>query len=369
MKVLVTGACGLVGREVVVKLRESGHEVIASDLGETSPDEFCELGIEYRPADITDFDQFRRVLNHVEALIHCAAIFDLGAPRELLDKVNVAGTEIVCSASVEAGVQRLILVSTVGVYGRQKDVPIFEDAPKNPHNNYERSKWLSEQTAFRHHSQSGLRVSALRPTLVYGPRAAYGLAMFATLMSVIRIASPIKGFPVVDGGPLTHLVHVEDVARATVFLLSHDDAIGQSFNVADHAPVRLENAFDVFIKRFGLKRYGTLPYIPAVWKPLIMSLGSLPGFAATPLNGIMKKTWRKLIDKGDIVDVLKPRFDFDWVGYGDRDFVYSTEKLQSAGFVFKHPNFFVGFEKTMDWYMDNRWIPDFRQGELSKTLR
>ena len=360
MKVLVTGAAGLIGREVVVNLRESGHEPIASDLAENSPDELVKLRIEYRSADITDFDQFLCALDDTKAVIHCAAIFDLGAPASLLSKVNVDGVETVCKACVKAGIRRLIHLSTVGVYGRQKITPIDENAPKYPHNNYERSKWFAEQIVIRHHEEFGLPVSVLRPTLVYGPGAKYGLAMFAALMSVIRIAGPVKGFPLVGGGPMTHFVHVEDVAKAAVFLLDKENTDGEAYNVADLTPICLEEASEALINRFGLKRYGTLPYIPAIWKPLVAGIGGFFGFATAPLNGILKKTWKGLIDRGEITDALNPRIDYDWIGYGDRDFIYSNQKLLDAGYAFEHPQFLKGFEETMNWYMDNRWLPDFR---------
>ncbi len=360
MKVLVTGAAGLIGREVIAKLRDSGHEPVASDLAQSPTGNLAEFGCEYRPADITDPAQLNCLFDDADAVIHCAAIFDLGAPKNLVDRVNIGGTENVCRAAAESSARRFIHISTVGVFGRQNSFPVCEDAPKFPHNNYERSKWRSEQIAFSYHEKGLLDVSAVRPTLVYGPRAEYGLAMFAAVMSWVKIAGPIKGMPVVNGGPRAHFAHVEDVARAAVFLLNSDETRGEAFNVADLNPINIQTLSESFLNRFGLKRYGKIPYIPPIWKPLVMGLAGMPGVATKPLNRMMQKTWRKLIEQGRIVDVLSPRIDFDWLGYGDRDFVYSTEKIRAAGFDLKHPDCLKGFEETIDWYMENRWIPDFR---------
>jgi dTDP-4-dehydrorhamnose reductase len=134
--VLVTGAGGLLGREVVRQLGEQGHEAVACDR---------------RMLDITDAARAREVVlrAEAEAVLHCAAFTNVDAAEsapELAFRVNVDGTKNVAGGAREAGA-RFVYVSTDYVFDGEAAEPYRPDAPANPLSVYGKSKLGGEEAA------------------------------------------------------------------------------------------------------------------------------------------------------------------------------------------------------------------------------
>ncbi|HSJ32915.1 MAG TPA: dTDP-4-dehydrorhamnose reductase [Longimicrobiales bacterium] len=136
MRILVTGAGGLLGREVVRQLGERGHTAIACD----------RLAL-----DITDATNARDVVlrSAPDAVLHCAAFTNVDAAEsspELAFRVNVDGTENVARAAAEAGA-RFMYVSTDYVFNGEATEPYKPDSKPNPLSVYGRSKLGGEEAA------------------------------------------------------------------------------------------------------------------------------------------------------------------------------------------------------------------------------
>lgn len=112
MKVLVTGGRGWIGSQVVNKLEKRGHDVIPYDAKDGD--------------DIFNKSHLRDVLNGCNAVVHLAAIPHpkRGKVWEDYWRVNVAGTQVVARAAVEAGVSRIVYSSSTAYYGCQRDFPM-----------------------------------------------------------------------------------------------------------------------------------------------------------------------------------------------------------------------------------------------------
>ena len=219
MKVMVNGATGLVGQSTVKAMLEDGHEVRASDRPGSDFFEIEKLGVEIIPAEIDDMPALEKTVDGMDAVVHVAGIFDFGASKDLLDKVNHQGTRNICDAVLKKApnIQRFVQVATVGVYGHPEKCPCREDYAKNPRNDYEKTKYLGELAAFEYHEKHGLPVASLRPTLVYGPYSRYGHSMFIGILSLykIHIAETLIGL---RSGPKSSHVHMDDVGRAAALL-------------------------------------------------------------------------------------------------------------------------------------------------------
>ena len=165
MRVLVTGATGMLGRGVARALADRGDRVTVLQRHPAG------LGLGEVLADISDADAVLGALDGQEAVIHLAAKVNVVGPEREYQRVNVQGTRAVVDACVTAGVRRLVYVSSPSVahsgtslIGRGAD-PADPFAARGP---YARSKAAAEQIALAaDHGQ--LAVVAVRPHLVWGP--------------------------------------------------------------------------------------------------------------------------------------------------------------------------------------------------------
>lgn len=165
MRVLVTGATGMLGRGVARALADRSDRVTVLQRHPAG------LGLREVLADISDADAVLGALDGHEAVIHLAAKVNVVGPEREYQRVNVQGTRAVVDACVTAGVRRLIYVSSPSVahsgtslMGRGAD-PADPFAARGP---YARSKAVAEQIALAaDHGQ--LAVVAVRPHLVWGP--------------------------------------------------------------------------------------------------------------------------------------------------------------------------------------------------------
>lgn len=174
MRVLVTGASGFVGVNLVEALLARGHEVVAMSL-----DAFpAALRITEVQGDTTDTALVERVMreHRVDAVWHGAAI-TAGPEREKREasrivEVNLLATVRTLEAAARAGVRRFVYPSSSAVYGETAfgdGGPVAEDAPLRPFNLYGITKVAAEQAVLRLAPALGLEACAGRINAVFGP--------------------------------------------------------------------------------------------------------------------------------------------------------------------------------------------------------
>lgn len=199
MKILITGAGGNVGRAILPLLRKQGHTLRLLDFRPL--DLPSEEGVEIVEGDLRDAQAVRRAVAGVDAVIHAAALhgIHLGkwTPQDFWD-INVSGTFHVFEAARQEGIQRIVLCSTMGVYGQSAHPPpdawniITEDLPCLTTDVYGMSKKLCEEIGQHYARNSGITTLALR------------LGMFVPEQTLARY-----GFRLLFGG-----VDDRDVAQA-----------------------------------------------------------------------------------------------------------------------------------------------------------
>ncbi len=157
MKVVVTGAAGVLGGGIVERLRHEGHcNVRGTDMFEGE-------GID--AADLCQQDQVQRIVDGAEVVIHCAAVhpWKQYTPDQYLDN-NVKACHHVYAACVQAKVRRVIYTSSIAACGMPPArVPAREDDPSLPTNLYGMTKHFGEKLAWMFHARDGLNVVCLRP--------------------------------------------------------------------------------------------------------------------------------------------------------------------------------------------------------------
>jgi dihydroflavonol-4-reductase len=231
VKAFVTGGTGFIGGHLVGKLRERGDEVVALVRTPAKAGHLRELGCEIVEGDLSDESAIRHGVQSCDAAFHVGAAYKVGIPkgdREAMYDANVRGTERVLDAAIDAGVARMVYVSTGNVYGNTGGHVVDESytRPQPPDylSYYDETKYLAHQAALDRIA-GGAPIVIVQPGGVYGPDDPSELG---NLIDQTRTGKlKLRMFP--DTGFC--FVHVEDVAEG--ILLAHDKGrIGESYNLA-----------------------------------------------------------------------------------------------------------------------------------------
>ncbi len=218
MRIGVTGGSGFIGSHVVDHLVATGHDVTVLD---RVPPHRADVG--YRRTDITDGLSVHRGVRGCDAIFHLAAVSDVNEAFQrpaAAVAVNVLGTANVWEAARDCGVGRVLLASTVWVYGASCGVePLTEDAPvdlSRAGHLYTSTKLSAELVAQSYSQLYGLPFTILRYGIPFGPRMREELviARFVRMARAGHLIT-IQG----DGSQVRNYVYVEDLAAAHVLAL------------------------------------------------------------------------------------------------------------------------------------------------------
>ena len=228
MRVFVTGGTGFIGGHVARMLRERGDEVRALVRSPDKGTALTELGCELVPGTLSNKDAIRAGMEGCDAAIHGAAVYEVGIPESehrAMYEANVIGTENVLRAALEAKLDRVVYISTVGAFGNTKG-QVVDESYQHPSagytSYYEETKVEAHRLAMRLIAEEALPCVIVQPGGVYGPEdhSAVGRQMNQFLAGRMPlIAFPDLGF---------NMVHVDDVA-AGVLLALDKGKVGEAY--------------------------------------------------------------------------------------------------------------------------------------------
>jgi dihydroflavonol-4-reductase len=227
VKAFVTGATGFIGGHLARKLRERRDEVVALARSPQKANALRALGCELVEGDLSDEAAIRKGVEGCDAAFHVAAVYKVGIPatqRPAMWDANVRGTERVLGAALEAGVRRVVYVSTVNAFGNTRGEVVDETYRR------EGDGFLSyyDETKFRAHQVALDLIGRGAPVMIGQPGGVYGpgdLSELASLIDQVRTGRlKFKVFP--ETG--FNFVHVDDAADG--LLLVHDKGrLGESY--------------------------------------------------------------------------------------------------------------------------------------------
>jgi len=227
VKVFLTGATGFIGGEVARLLRERGDEVVALVRSPGKATGLESLGCSIAGGDLSDRDAIRTAIEGCDGFIHCAAVYEVGIPESAMGpmrEANVAGTEAVLGAALDAGIAKGVYVSTVGAFGNTRGEVVDEGYVHSGDgftSCYEETKVLAHRIA-EDFTAKGLPLVIVQPGGVYGPDDHSALGEVITKFAKRQL--PAMLFP--DFG--MSLVHRDDVAAGILLALDGGRA-GESY--------------------------------------------------------------------------------------------------------------------------------------------
>lgn len=245
MTILVTGAAGFVGLNIVRRLAETGAEVLA--LARRPPDRaalrFLEPldNVRFVQADIRDRNTIRELVasNRVRRIVHAAAVTSAQSERSdpagFVD-TNLGGTLNVLEAARAHEVERVVLVSSSGLYGAPADRrrPIRESDPLQIDNLYTVCKQAAEQLCRRYHELFAVSAVAGRLGTAYGPmeRPTGSRDVMSPLYTLVAAARAGRSTTIYGAERLRDACYVEDVADAFSCLTLADTLGHTVYNVS-----------------------------------------------------------------------------------------------------------------------------------------
>jgi nucleoside-diphosphate-sugar epimerase len=269
--ILITGATGFLGRALVERLARDGYAVRAAVRGQTVhwPEGVAPVVV----GDLSGSTDWSTAVAGVDCVIHCAArahVLKETAPDPLTEfrRVNTEGAIALGRQAAEAGVRRLIFISSIGVHGSATHGRPFSiaDAPA-PHSPYAVSKLEAERGLEALAQETRLELVTVRPPLVTGPDPKCNLA---TLGRAVRRGLPLP-FGLVTGNR-RDLVSVDVLCDLIETCILHPAAAGEAFLVSDGRPVSTRRLLEDLGAAAG-RRPRLVPVPPAMLSAILGLLG------------------------------------------------------------------------------------------------
>ena len=257
MKILVVGATGVLGRNVIPRLLDRGHQVRAVVRRDDYAQCLREMGVESVIGDILDAKSLEGVARGSHVALHLATSVPKNGNQDwsMSDRIWQEGTRNLLDVLLKHGIKHYIQQSTTLIYGEQGGEIVDETAQLQP--------TLLSQSALEMENMvrsSGLEWIILRGGLFYGPGTGREEGWWE---SAQQGRLQIPG----EGSDLMSLIHVVDMARAVVAAIENAPSpTGKIYNIVDDEPVKVWDLFRYVAAQAGAPapQAGGPKYLPSL---------------------------------------------------------------------------------------------------------
>jgi dihydroflavonol-4-reductase len=296
MKIFITGGTGFVGTHLIRRLSETDHELVCL-ARQTSKTQFLkDIGAEIFIGDVTDKNSIQNGMKGCEWLIHLASSFVFWVPNNrIYHAVNVTGTRNMMEAALEAGISKIVYVSTAAIYGNAHK-PTTEETPVGTkrESKYVRTKYEGDLIAWDLFENRNLPLVVIYPSGVMGANDPKACGRYINNFAQGRMPAQVLincRFP---------FVHVKDVAEAIVRACEKEDNIGEKYIVS--AENLTFGEINQMISEISGKKLPVLKF--PVW------MTKLTAILLTGISNLIRKPplWDMSVDQ---INLMKQGFNID----------------------------------------------------------
>lgn len=231
MKIFITGGTGFIGRYTTELLSKTNHQLKLLIRKTSNTSYLQKLNVTVVEGDLTDKKSLLEGMKDCDSVINIAALYSLWEPnKKIYSEINITGTRNVMECALQAGIKKVVHISTAGVYGKPKEAPFTEESPVGPiqYSEYFKTKFEGEQIAWDLHKKKGLPLVVIYPVCVLG--AGDTKASGRYIQDLINRKLPATVFK----DAIFTYVYVKDVAQAIVNALEKENNIGEKYLVGNY---------------------------------------------------------------------------------------------------------------------------------------
>jgi nucleoside-diphosphate-sugar epimerase len=247
VKTLVTGAAGFTASHLCERLVQEGYQIrgLVRDLKRCS--DLRRQGVDLVVGDLRDTRSLTSAVEGIDVIYHIAASFRVeNASRKEMWKTNVEGTRNLLDAAVQAGVQRFVHCSTVGVHGDIGNPPANEETPYGPGDEYQESKTEGERLVLQYMAEGRLPGVVFRPGGIFGPGDLRFLKLFRAIKN--------RRFVMLGSGQVTyHMIYIDDLIDGILLCGTQERSLGGIYILAGEEPATLNQLVQIIAESLGVR--------------------------------------------------------------------------------------------------------------------
>jgi UDP-glucose 4-epimerase len=252
MRCLVTGGAGFIGSHIAEELLRRGNEVIVFDNLTVGNKGNIPKGCTFIKGDIRNKSELLMVMEGVKVVFHDAAFVSIRASFEKINDVienNFLGTLNVLECMVEKNAKKIILASSMDVYGEPNRIPVDEEHPMKTKSPYGLSKIFGETLCQKFEREHAIKYSILRYFNTYGIRqtpSSY-VGVITTFINQALKKEPLTIYG--DGNQTRDYVWVKDIANANI--LAMESEMSETYNIGSGVEYSVNQIADMIIENIG----------------------------------------------------------------------------------------------------------------------